>query len=556
MENWWKREVGYQIYPKSFYDSNHDGIGDLNGIIEKLDYLKDLGVTLLWICPIYASPMEDNGYDISDYYQIHPDFGTRDDLENLIVEAKKRGMKVIMDLVINHTSSKHKWFQEALTNPKSPYRDFYIFKKEVDGHAPNNWRSVFGGSVWEKVEGTPYYYYHSFAKGQPDLNWENPKMREEIYKMINFWLDKGIAGFRVDAINFIKKDQSYCDGPIDGADGLSACFPYSRNVPGIEVFFQELKNKTFALHQCMTVAEAVGVPYDELDIFVGEQGCFSMMFDFSYSNFDINESEEWFRRQDWTVKGFKEILFESQIEIQKTGWVAPFLENHDQPRSIDKFIVNPEDRNYYSITMLGGMFFYLRGTPFIYQGQEIGMCNFQRQSIDEFDDINSRSQYYRAIEEGFSKEDALRFVNLRSRDNTRTPMHWNDQKYAGFSDHEPWILMNPNYTKINVESQLSKKDSIYHFYQQMIQMRQSSPASEALIYGIFKPLDTADNVVAYQRVYHQHKATIYCNFSNQTQVISLEEGEVLLNNYSSYQKTSLKPYQMLLIYQDETQLDR
>lgn len=547
MKDWWKREVGYQIYPKSFKDSNHDGIGDLKGITSKLDYLKDLGITLIWICPIFASPMQDNGYDISDYYAIHPDFGTMEDLDELILEAKKRDIKIMLDLVVNHTSYQHHWFQEALKDPNSPYRDYYTFKKGKNGKVPNNWRSVFGGSVWENVEGTDDYYYHTFASGQPDLNWENPQMREDIYKMINWWLEKGIAGFRVDAINFMKKDQSYQDGPIDGVDGLSSCFPYSRNLPGIEVFFKELREKTFDLHNCATVAEAVGVPYKDLGIFIGDEGCFSMMFDFNYTNFDISESEDWFQRRDWSVKQYKDMLFESQREIQKIGWSAPFLENHDQPRSIDKLIVNKEDRNYYSITMLGCMFFYLRGTPFIYQGEEIGMCNFERTSIDDFDDINSHAQYHRAMEEGYSKEEALHFLNLRSRDNTRTPMHWNDKEYAGFSDHQPWIKMNPNYTSIHVEQQLKDNHSVFHFYQKMIQLRQDSPVSEILIYGDFIALDTPDQVIAYQRKHQGNTVTIYCNFTNQETAIDIIKGTVMLNNYDEVNEGKLLPYQCLVI---------
>ena len=546
MNEWWKKEVGYQIYPKSFKDSNNDGIGDIKGITEKLEYLHHLGITLIWICPIYASPMDDNGYDISDYYAVHPDFGTMEDLDELIEKANQLGIKVIMDLVVNHTSDEHNWFKEAIKDPQSPYRDYYIFKEEVDGHAPNNWRSVFGGSVWEKVEDTPYYYYHSFSKKQPDLNWENPKMRREIYDMINYWLEKGIAGFRVDAINFMKKDQSYQNGPVDGADGLSACFPYSRNVPGIEVFFKELREETFEKHNCMTVAEAVGVPYSELGMFIGKEGCFSMMFDFSYSNFDISETEEWFRRKDWTVKQFKDILFESQEEVQKVGWVAPFLENHDQPRSIDKLIPNPQDRNYHSITMIGGMFFNLRGTPFIYQGQEIGMCNFERTSLDDFDDISSHAQYQRAIEEGFTSEEALHFLNLRSRDNTRTPMHWNNQEYAGFSGHEPWIKMNPNYDKINVANQIDDPHSILNFYRQMIALRQHSKISDILVYGEFEAIKTADHIIAYKRIYNGEVVSIYCNFSNTSTKVDLPKGEVLLNNYNSISDVLL-PYQFVVI---------
>ena len=544
---WWKKEVGYQIYPKSFYDSNQDGIGDIPGITRKLDYLHDLGVTLLWICPVYASPMDDNGYDISDYEAIHPDFGTMEDIETLILEAKKRGMKVIMDLVINHTSDEHAWFKDALSSVDSPYRDYYIFKEEKDGQAPNNWRSVFGGSVWEKVEGTPYYYYHSFSKRQPDLNWENPAMREDLYCMINRWLEKGIAGFRVDAINFIKKDQTFKDGPVDGVDGLSSCFPYARNVAGIDVFFKELKEKTFDVHQCVTVAEAVGVPYQDLGIFIGEEGCFSMMFDFSYVNFDISESEDWFKRVDWTVKDFKSLLFKSQMEIQKIGWSAPFLENHDQPRSIDKMIPCKEDRHRYSITMIAGMFFYLRGTPFIYQGQEIGMCNFERTDLHDFDEINSYAQYYRAIEEGFTHEQALHFLNLRSRDNTRTPMHWDASKNGGFSQHEPWIKMNPHFDQINVTSQIDDPYSILSFYKKMIALRQHSKVSDVLVDGLFEPISTEDDIIAYQRVLGKRKVAVYCHYSRDETNYMLPEGNVLLNNYDQVENGKLLPYQLIVL---------
>lgn len=545
MSDWWKNEIAYQIYPRSFKDSNHDGIGDIKGIIEKLDYLENLGVTLLWLCPIYKSPMDDNGYDISDYYDINPEFGTMHDLEELIEKAKEKNIKIIMDLVINHTSDEHPWFQEAIANPKSPYHDYYIFKSSKNNQEPTNWRSVFGGSVWEKVEGRDEYYFHAFSKRQPDLNWENPKMRQDLYKMINWWLEKGIAGFRVDAINFIKKDQRYQDGPIDGTDGLSACFAFSRNQVGIEKFFEEMKRETFAKYNCMTVAEAVGVDYPDLGIFIGKDGCFSMMFDFNYSNFDIGEDEEWFKRKEWKPKDYRELLFTSQKEIQKIGWVASFLENHDQPRCIDKLIVRKEDRNYYSKTMLAGMFFCLRGTPFIYQGQEIGMENFTRKSIDEFNDIGSVGQYQRAMEEGYTKEEALHFLNLRSRDNTRTPMHWDDSKYAGFSDAKPWIRMMDNYKEINVLKQLNEEQSVFRFYQKMIALRKQV---SILVEGVFEEIkQMPDDVIAYSRVSDEGRIHCLCNFSHDTLMIKDIQGDVLLNNYSQYQVGKLKPFQFVCI---------
>lgn len=542
MNEWWKNEIAYQIYPRSFKDSNHDGIGDIRGITEKLDYLSDLGVTLLWLCPIYKSPMDDNGYDISDYYDINPEFGTMEDLDELIDEAKKRNIKIIMDLVLNHSSDEHEWFKKALKDPECKEHDYYIFKQGKQ--RPNNWRSVFGGSVWEKVEGRDEYYMHSFSKKQPDLNWENPELRQELYKMINWWLEKGIAGFRVDAINFIKKDQSYCDGKVDGKDNLASCFDYCRNQPGIEVFFEELKKETFAKHNCMTVAEAVGVEYKDLGIFIGDQGCFSMMFDFNYSNFDIDEDEQWFNRKDWDIPSFKKLLFTSQEEVQKLGWIASFLENHDQPRAISKFFPDKKDHDYYTNTLLAGMFFNLRGTPFIYQGEEIGMENFERTSIDDFDDISSISQYKRAIEEGHTKEDALHLINLRSRDNTRTPMQWDDSVFGGFSSHVPWIKMTGNQDMINAASQIHDPHSIYSFYKSMISIRKQE---ETLVLGDFKALKTPDEVIGYSRSYKGEEIICLCNFSHESIPYDFEEGTILLSNYEENDALSLKPHQFIMI---------
>ena len=552
MQEWWKEEIVYQIYPKSFKDSNHDGIGDIQGIIEKLDYLQDLGVTMLWICPVYQSPMDDNGYDISDYYQIHPDFGTMDDMDELIQKAKERHIKIIMDLVINHTSDEHAWFQEALKNPDSPYRNYYIFKEGKNNQPPTNWRSVFSGSVWEKVPHEDHmYYFHSFSKKQPDLNWENPQMREDIYRMINWWLEKGIAGFRVDAINFIKKDQSWQDGPVDGADGLSSCFEFSRNQPGIEVFFQELREKTFDVHQCMTVAEAVGVPYHQLDIFIGEKGCFSMMFDFNYSHIDITEHEEWFPIQNWTMQEYKNKLFLSQKEIFKTGWCGTFLENHDMQRSLNRLIRNPQERTSKAAKALGQLFMFLKGTPFIYQGEEIGMINNHRLSINDFDDLNSHAQYHRALQEGYSEEEALDFVNRRSRDNTRSPMSWNDQRYAGFSDTKPWLANNEYYQEINVALQINDSDSVLSYYKQMIALRQNSLYHQTFVYGDFIPLESEEYVIAYIRQDKQNQILCIQNLQNKTTSFPLEHySKVLLSNDDIHihdHQIQLSPYQSVVI---------
>lgn len=505
---WWQEEIVYQIYPKSFKDSNGDGIGDIRGITEKLDYLKELGVTMLWICPIYQSPMDDNGYDVSDYKAIAPEFGTMDDLDELIEEAKKRGIRLILDLVINHTSDEHEWFQKALENPQSEFREYYIFKEGQ--RRPNNWRSVFGGSVWEPVASGEGYYFHAFGKKQPDLNWENKKLRKTLYDMVNWWLERGIAGFRIDAITFIKKDLSWKDREADGADGLAKCTKASRNQPGIGEFLHELKAETFDRHHCMTVAEAPGVPYEELGSFIGKDGYFDMIFDFRYADLDVASGSEWFKRIPWTVRDLKEKIMDSQMALQKYGWSANFIENHDQPRAASKYLKRA-DTNQDAVKMLAAMYFFLRGTPFIYQGQELGMLNFKRESIEEFDDISSLDQYARSLEEGLSEKEALQIVNLRSRDNSRTPFPWNKERYGGFSVVKPWLGMTEEYPAINAENQTGKKDSILEFYRGMIRFRQKSIYRECLIYGKIEPLFSSEEVIAYKR--YTETEEIYCLFS-------------------------------------------
>ena len=548
---WWQKEIVYQIYPKSFNDSNGDGIGDIKGITEKLGYLSDLGVTMLWICPIYKSPMDDNGYDISDYFDLAPEFGIMEDLDELIEKASEKGIKIILDLVINHTSDEHKWFEEAIRNPESKYHDYYIFKEGEE--VPNNWRSVFGGSVWEKVNGRNEYYFHAFGKKQPDLNWENEELRKSLYDMVNYWLEKGIAGFRIDAITFIKKDLTYKSLEADGVDGLVKCTKTSRNQPGIEKFLHELKRETFNKHNCVTVAEAPGVGYDELDDFIGEDGYFSMIFDFKYADLDIASGSEWFKRVPWTVKDLRERIMASQMAIQEYGWSANFIENHDQPRSTTKYLLEQQN-NKEAIKMLGAMYFLLRGTPFIYQGQELGMTNFERKSIDEFNDISSIDQYYRSIQEGLSEEEALKVINLRSRDNSRTPFPWNSSEYGGFSKVKPWLGMIENYKEINAEAQVGQDDSIYEFYKKMIDFRQNSIYSECLIYGNITAIDTEnDEVIAYTR--KDGNETIYCYFNfSQNKVfepLNIKSKKVIFNNLKEVDISEdgiiLKPNQALLI---------
>lgn len=570
-KKWWKKEVGYQIYPRSFYDSNNDGIGDLNGITEKLDYLKNLGITLIWVCPIFKSPMDDNGYDISDYYDVNPEFGTKEDLEKLIVEAEKRGIKVILDLVINHTSDEHEWFLEALKNPESKYRNYYIFKRGENGLPPTNWRSHFGGSAWEKVEGeadengNEMYYLHLFTKKQPDLNWENPEVRKELYEMVNYWLEKGIAGFRVDAINSIKKDARYLDLPVDGADGMAYNVEYTLNQPGIEEFLSELAKETFKKYNAMTVAETPMLEYERYNDFIGDDGFFTMIFDFSYTDLDMTKDGFYYSLRDIPTIELRDAIFESQLTQQKYGWGAPFFENHDLPRSLNKFF--GEKANETNAKLLANVFFFLRGTPFIYQGQEIGMDNFVRNDISEFDDIASKDQYQRALGEGFSSEEALYFVNKRSRDNSRTPMQWDNSKNAGFSKDEnskSWIKLTGSQATTNVADQINDKDSIFSHYKKMIDLRQNGKYSDCLTFGDFisVPLEN-EKIIAYVRKYKNQKVLCISNFSELKQEVKLSEiakalgekeikiGEILINNFDGFEnngeKVVFEGFQSLLV---------
>lgn len=544
---WWKESVIYQVYPKSFYDSNNDGIGDIRGIIEKLPYLKMLGITVIWVSPFYKSPMADNGYDIADYYSVNPDLGTMHDVDELIKSAEQLGIKVMVDLVVNHTSDEHHWFKEALAKPDSKYRDYYIFKPAVNGEAPNNWRSIFGGSAWEKVPGEEMYYLHIFHKKQPDLNWENPALREEIYAMINTWLGKGIAGFRIDAITFIKKDQDFSSLPADGVDGLSSVKTKSRNRPGIEIFLNELKENTFKKFNCVTVGEAPGVPLEEYAHFIGNDGYFDMIFDFHAADIDVENGSEWFRQCDWSVREFRETLFASQIAFTQSGWGTTFIENHDQPRALSKLIRDVDYQNDIGAKALAALYFFMYGTPFIYQGQELGMKNFCRTDISEFDDISSLDNYYRSLAEGFTPQEAMRFLNLRSRDNSRTPFQWNRGQNAGFNQGaKPWLAFSSTDFSINAESQIMQNDSVFSFYRKMIDLR-NSRFPETLIYGAFVPLQSIDdNIIAYERRSETERFISITNLSAKELPFTIPEGKVLLNNYDSLTHI-LKPYQTVLI---------
>lgn len=549
---WWKNSVVYQIYPKSFADSNGDGIGDLKGIISKLDYLQALGVDVIWLCPIYKSPMADNGYDISDYYSIDSQFGSNEDMELLIKEAEKRNIKILMDLVINHSSCEHEWFKKALEDPNSKYANYYIFKEGINGNPPNNWRSIFGGSVWERIEESNKYYFHTFAKEQPDLNWECEDLREELYNLVNYWLEKGLGGYRIDAITFIKKDQSFKSFPSDNDDELVDCNVGCQNQIGINKFLKELKEKTFDKYNCMTVAEAPGVPYSDLKDYISDDGYFSMIFDFSYTDLDVVDGE-WYKARKWEINELRELMFKSQLETEKVGWGALYLENHDQPRSLDKYIPK-EDISYESATMLATMYFLLRGTPFIYQGQEIGMTNCKFNSIEEFDDISTHDQYKRALSAGLSEESALEICNRRSRDNSRTPFQWNDKKNAGFTEGTSWLKVNNNHNIINVENQVNDENSLFSYYKRLIKLRKESEYSDIIISGKIEPcLIEYDNVIAYKRVLDNRAILVINNFNNSESSIKINEyvKKVILSNKDELLVQGLKyvlePYQSVVL---------
>lgn len=529
---WWLDEVVYQVYPRSFQDSNHDGIGDIRGIISRLDYIRDLGVTMIWVSPVYKSPMVDMGYDISDYQDIDPQFGSMADFKELLAEANKRGMKIIMDLVVNHTSDEHEWFQAALADKQSPYRDYYIFKTPADGQVPNNWRSLFGGSTWTEVPGEPgTYYFHSFAPEQPDLNWENPAMRRDIYDMINWWLEMGVAGFRIDAITHLKKDLDWASLPSDGPDGLVSVLKKGQNRPGIDDFLSELKAETFAKYDAVTIGEAYGVPDEDLHKYIGPDGYFSMIFDFSYMNIEVENTDEWYRgRSEWTTTDLRERMFNSQKQVHEIeGYLGNVLENHDQPRVLSKLISNAAYRTETAAKTLATMYYFLPGVPVIYQGQELGMKNFNRESIDDFNDVSSINNYEMALQGGLTEAEALDVINKKSRDNGRVPMQWTPDEFGGFSDQVPWLAMGDDRDGVDVQTELANSDSVLHYYQALGQLRQNPLWRDLIVSGEFYPLSGMPaDVIAYQRRLGGRLLTVVINLSEKPNRVSLTQpGEVL-----------------------------
>lgn len=553
-KDWWKGKVAYQIYPKSFKDSNGDGVGDLKGITKKLDYLQNLGIDILWLSPIYKSPFIDQGYDISDYYAIDPIFGTMEDMEELIAEGKKRGISIIMDLVVNHCSSHHEWFQKALSDPDGPYADYFYFIES--DKEPNNWESYFGGSVWEPVPGTNKYYLHSYHKDQPDLNWQNPVLREEIYKMINWWLDKGIAGFRIDAIINIKKDLEWRSLPSDRENGLVPVLESLVNAQSIEPFLQELNERTFAKYNAFTVGEVFNETDEELHFFIGKDGVFSSIFDFKQTCLG-QEGKGWFDHTLPTAEELKESIFQAHERADRIGVLSTIIENHDEPRGVSHYIAEGPV-NDISKKALGTIQVLRKGIPFIYQGQEIGMENQVFESVEDFDDIATINGYHVAKEAGLSEEEALAAIANYSRDNARTPMQWSAEPGLGFSDGLAWLISpKPDYS-INVEDQEKDPDSILNYYRQLTALYRHPLYGNTIRFGDMIPAyRDRENIIAFERR-GDKRLLVVSNFQNRQATLELPAPikTVVLNNTAGLfqegdQVLELVPYQTVVLELEE-----
>lgn len=549
-KDWWKGKVAYQIYPKSFKDSNGDGVGDLKGITKKLDYLQNLGIDILWLSPIYKSPFIDQGYDISDYYAIDPIFGTMEDMEELIAEGKKRGISIIMDLVVNHCSSHHEWFQKALSDPDGPYADYFYFIES--DKEPNNWESYFGGSVWEPVPGTNKYYLHSYHKDQPDLNWQNPVLREEIYKMINWWLDKGIAGFRIDAIINIKKDLEWRSLPSDRENGLVPVLESLVNAQSIEPFLQELKERTFAKYNAFTVGEVFNETDEELHFFIGKDGVFSSIFDFKQTMLG-QEGKGWFDHALPTADELKESIFQAHERADCIGVLSTIIENHDEPRGVSHYIAEGPV-NDTSKKALGTIQILRKGIPFIYQGQEIGMENQVFESVEDFDDIATINGYHVAKEAGLTEEEALAAIAKYSRDNARTPMQWSAEPGLGFSDGPAWLISPKPNVAINVKDQEKDPNSILNYYRQLTALYRHPLYGNTIRFGDMIPAyRDRENIIAFERR-GDKRLLVVSNFQNRQATLELPAPikTVVLNNTAGLfqegdQVLELTPYQTVVL---------
>nr|WP_309098223.1 alpha-glucosidase [Fredinandcohnia onubensis] len=553
MENktWWKESVVYQIYPRSFKDTNGDGIGDLKGITEKLDYLKDLGVDVIWLSPVYESPNDDNGYDISNYREIMDEFGTMADWEELLSQMHNRGMKLMMDLVVNHSSDEHKWFQESRKSKDNPYRDYYIWRPTKDGKEPNNWESFFSGSAWQFDEQTGEYYLHLFSKKQPDLNWENPKVREEVYDLMTFWLEKGIDGFRMDVINLISKVPGLPDGEPQEGKTYASGAPYYMNGPRIHEFLQEMNQQVLSKYDIMTVGEMPGVDTEEAQKYTGaDRNELNMVFQFEHMDLDSGPTGKWHLRQ-LNLLDLKQTFTKWQKGLEGSGWNSLYLNNHDQPRMVSRF---GDDGEYWleSAKMLGTFLHMLQGTPYIYQGEELGMTNVQFDSIEDYKDIETLNMYKEKVDAGVAPEQIMQSIYAKGRDNARTPMQWDDSENAGFTTGTPWISLNPNYRDINAAKQVDDPNSVFHYYRKLIELRKQH---EIIVYGDYDLLLPGHpTIYAYTRILADEKLLVVLNFSSEHTLFELPEEcsyktlELLISNYDvdqneSIEKIELKPYE-------------
>ena len=552
-KRWWKESVVYQIYPRSFCDSNGDGIGDLNGITGKLDYLKELGIDVIWLSPVYKSPNDDNGYDISDYQAIMDEFGTMEDFDRMLATAHEKGIKIMMDLVVNHTSDEHKWFIESRKSTDNPYRDYYIWRPaKEDGSLPNNWGSCFSGPAWEYDKTTDMYFLHLFSKKQPDLNWDNPAVRQDVFDMMNWWLKKGVDGFRMDVISLISKEPGLPDKET-GINGYAA-FNVSANGPHVHEYLQEMRQKALNNADTITVGECSGVTLEEAKKYArSDEKELNMVFQFEHMDVDSDEKAGKWTTRKMELRNLKKILTRWQKGLQDIAWNSLYWENHDQPRSVSRFGNDSDEYREISAKMLATCIHMMQGTPYVYQGEELGMTNCPFNTLDNFRDLESINAFHELTEQGkMTEEDMMAAIGYKGRDNARTPMQWDDSAYAGFSTTNPWIMVNPNYTKINAKDQVNREDSVFKYYQKLIKLRHES---ELIVYGTYDLiLDDDKDIYAYIRTLGDEKLIVYCNFSENTREVELPEeftnGKVLISNYIDAKvnhKITLRPYEAIVI---------
>lgn len=551
---WWKEAIVYQVYPRSFCDSNGDGIGDLNGITSKLDYLKELGIDVIWLSPVYKSPNDDNGYDISDYEAIMTEFGTMDDFDKMLSEAHGRGIKIVMDLVVNHTSDEHPWFVESRSSKDNPKRDYYIWKEGKNGKEPNNWGSAFSGPAWKYDEKTDMYYLHLFSVKQPDLNWENQKVRKEVFDMMTRWCKKGIDGFRMDVISLISKPEGFPDAKVVGLYGdMNIC----ANGPKVHDYLKEMNQKVLSKFDIMTVGETAGVTLDEAKRYANSEGSeLNMVFQFEHMNLDSGEKFKWSTKHIPLVP-LKENLTKWQLGLDDVAWNSLYFCNHDQPRIVSRLGDDSDEFRELSAKCIATCLHMMQGTPYVYQGEELGMTNTVFNSVDDFRDLESVNAYRELIESGlYTKEDMFPKIAHKSRDNARTPMPWDTSENAGFTTGTPWLALNPNYNKINVADQLKREDSVFHYYQKLIKLRKEY---EIIVYGKYELLLPDDeHIFAYVRTLGNQKLLVVCNFSKTEQKFDFsgyENAKVLISNYDGNisEKATLKPYSAIALLLDDAQ---